>query len=107
MEKVTVDVSQQSLSFMHDSLEVNAHAGRLNCTDILFDLGKPSMIIKFVSKSHQFADVLAPHLSSTGMFRHEGDAVQLREEVVQTLHAGTKRQVGTVQTGLYVVPVKT
>lgn len=57
--------------------------------------------------SYQLADVLAPHLSSAGMFRHEGDAVQLREEVVQALHAGTKRQVGAVQTGLYVVPDKT
>lgn len=60
-----------------------------------------------MSKSHQFADILTPHLSSAGMFRHEGDTVQLGEEVVQTLHAGTKRQVGTVQTGLYVVPDKT
>jgi len=38
------------------------------------------------------------------MLRHEGDAVQLREKVVQTLHTGTKRKVGTVQAGLYVVP---
>lgn len=57
--------------------------------------------------SYQFADILAPDLSSSGLFRHEGDAVQLREEIVQTLHTGTKRQVGTVQTGLYVVPAVT
>lgn len=36
VEKVTVDVSQQSLCFMHDSLEVKAHAHRLNCTLIFF-----------------------------------------------------------------------
>lgn len=53
---------------------------------------------------HQFADVFAPHFSSSGVLGHEGDAVQLREKVVQTLHACAERQVGTVQTGLDVVP---
>lgn len=53
---------------------------------------------------YQFADVLTPHLSSTGLLGHEGDAVELREEVVQTLHTGSQRQVRTVQTGLDVVP---
>lgn len=55
---------------------------------------------------YQLANVLAPHLSWTGKFRLEGDAIQLREEDVQTLHTGTQRQVRTVQTGLYVVSDK-
>lgn len=59
------------------------------------------------SKTYQLAHIVAPDLSSTRMFRHEGDAVQLREEAVQTLHTGTQRQVRTVQTGLYVVPETT
>lgn len=53
---------------------------------------------------YQFADILAPDLSSAGVFGHEGHTVQLREEVVQTLHTGAQRQIRTVQTGLYVVP---
>ena len=53
---------------------------------------------------HQFADIIAPHLSSTGGFRHEGDTVELREEVVQALHAVPQGQVWSVQTGLNVVP---
>lgn len=54
--------------------------------------------------THQFADILAPDLAGGRLLRHEGDAVELREEVVQTLHAGAQRQVGAVQAGLDVEP---
>lgn len=54
--------------------------------------------------TYQFADILAPDLAGAGLFGHEGHTVQLREEVVQTLHAGPQRKIRAVQTGLYVVP---
>lgn len=60
-----------------------------------------------ITEPHQFADVVAPDLSCTRVFGHEGDAVELREEVIQALHTGTQGEVGTVQTGLYVVPGRT
>lgn len=56
------------------------------------------------SDTNQFANILAPDLTSTGLFGHEGHAVQLREEIVQTLHTSPQGQVRAVQTGLYVVP---
>lgn len=56
------------------------------------------------SDTYQFVDILAPDLASVGLFGHEGHAVQLREEVVQTVHTGPQRQIRAVQTGLYVVP---
>lgn len=54
--------------------------------------------------SHQFADILAPDLAGARLFRHEGDTIELREEDVQAFHAGTQRQIWTVQAGFDVKP---
>lgn len=65
------------------------------------------MRINCVCFIYQFADIFAPDLSSARVFGHEGDTIELREEDVQTFHTRSERQVGAVQTGLYVVPAMT
>lgn len=59
---------------------------------------------RLLGDTHQFADILAPDLASGRLLGHEGDAVELREEVVEAFHACAQRQVGAVQAGLDVEP---
>lgn len=113
MEEVTVDVSQQSLCVMYHCL--GRHTHKMNSLILLLNLlhsttvSVSQLILKQEAvpqkgSTHQLANILAPDLAGGRLFGHEGDAVELREEVVQTFHAGSQRQVGAVQAGLDVEP---
>ena len=56
--------------------------------------------------THQFADVLTPHLALHGLLPVQRDPQQPVEQEAQALHAGTQGEERAVETGLDVEPAE-
>lgn len=56
--------------------------------------------------THQFADVLTPHLALRGLLPIQRDPQQPVEQEAQALHAGAQGEEWAVETGLDVEPAE-